>query len=352
VQNFSLTEEQENAINGVIESIKVKQIITVGGFAGTGKSTCLTKLIKKFPKYGVACYTGKAANVLQRKGVSDAQTIHSLIYNVKVSKQDTPYFALKSKYEMPCEGFIIDEASMVGEDLFKDLLHFELPIICFGDHGQLEPIGSKFNLMAKPDYTLEKIHRNANNIARFAEFIRNGEKPINYEKFDDQVSICSKKSMTVEKLVEFEQIICGFNKTRISLNNNIRNFYKSKNVIEEDEKIICLKNNKNLQVFNGMQGTIHKKFKKNKIEFHTNNRKLILDIDLAQFGQEKILEHAHENQDLAYFDYAYAITTHKAQGDEFDSVCVFEEQAPKLWNAARWAYTAATRAKHKLVWCL
>ena len=48
------------------------------------------------------------------------------------------------------------------------------------------------------------------------------------------------------------------------------------------------------------------------------------------------------------YDYAYAITTHKAQGSEYDKVLVFEEYL-KGGDHARWLYTAATRAKKKLV---
>ena len=352
MQKFDLTKEQKNAIDGVIDTIKVKQIITIGGYAGTGKSTCLSELADEFPKYGIACFTGKAANVLQRKGLSEAQTIHSMIYNVKVDGAGNPKFSLKSKYEMPYDGFIIDEASMVGEDLFKDLLYFEVPIICFGDLGQLEPIGSKFNLMANPDFKLETIHRNANNIARFAEFIRNGESPINYKHFDKQVMISSKKSVTTKTLCEYDQVICGFNKTRLSLNEKMRAHLKMKGLLSVHEKIICLKNNRNLKIFNGMQGIVTKKIQDNKINFLTDNKNLFLELSLNQFGKEKILEDANDNPELGYFDYAYVITTHKAQGDEFDTVCVYEEQAPKLWNPARWSYTAATRAKQELLWCI
>ena len=352
MEKFDLTQEQKNVIDGVINTLLVKQCITVGGFGGTGKSTCLAQIAKHYPNYGIACFTGKAANVLQKKGLGEAQTIHSMIYNVKEDHKGNPRFSIKSKYELGFDGFILDEASMIGEDLFKDLLYFEIPMIFFGDHGQLEPIGSKFNLMEKPDFTLEKIHRNANNIAKFAEFIRNGEQPINYKHFDDQVRITTKKRMTDEELVKFEQIICGFNKTRLSLNQRIRKFLKHKGFVSENEKIICLKNNRNLKIFNGMQGNVIKKFKDNKINFETNGKNLFLDIDLDQFGKEKVLENANDNPELGYFDYAYAITAHKAQGDEFDSVCVYEEQAPKFWNPARWAYTAATRAKQNLLWCL
>jgi tRNA1(Val) A37 N6-methylase TrmN6 len=48
------------------------------------------------------------------------------------------------------------------------------------------------------------------------------------------------------------------------------------------------------------------------------------------------------------YDYAYAITCHKSQGSEYNKVLVFEEYL-KGGDHARWLYTAATRAKEKLV---
>lgn len=50
------------------------------------------------------------------------------------------------------------------------------------------------------------------------------------------------------------------------------------------------------------------------------------------------------------FAYAYAITTHKAQGSEWDKVLVFEEGFPfDKEEHKRWLYTAITRASKKLV---
>lgn len=50
------------------------------------------------------------------------------------------------------------------------------------------------------------------------------------------------------------------------------------------------------------------------------------------------------------FAYAYGITTHKAQGSEWEKVLIYEENFPfEKEEHARWIYTAITRASEKLV---
>ena len=77
-----------------------------------------------------------------------------------------------------------------------------------------------------------------------------------------------------------------------------------------------------------------------------------MDYKLLTTGEEtvnnknfKFFPKAHRPQ---VYDYGYCITCHKAQGSEYDKVLVIEEFL-KGNEHARWLYTAATRAKEKLV---
>ncbi len=56
--------------------------------------------------------------------------------------------------------------------------------------------------------------------------------------------------------------------------------------------------------------------------------------------------------DLLEFDYAYAITVHKAQGSEWNRVIIADDQmkAGDKNFRQRWLYTAVTRAKQELLW--
>ena len=55
-------------------------------------------------------------------------------------------------------------------------------------------------------------------------------------------------------------------------------------------------------------------------------------------------------RDFIHIDYGYALTCHKAQGSEWDSILIFHEPIGRgVEERLRWTYTALTRSKHKAV---
>lgn len=342
-----ITEEQKKVIIEVLKSIKNKQVVTIGGLAGVGKSTIIKILSKKLSNFAVAAYTGKATNILRQKGISYSRTIHNAIYKPIVELDETIWVRIE-KYELGYDGFIIDEASMVSKEIHEDLISYGKPIIYVGDHGQLEPIGSKFNLMENPDHKLETIHRNAGEIAHFANHLRMGKNPSKF-KSEKKVKIVEKNEIQSKDFCRADQTICAFNKSRTNINTLVRKEIGiEKEILVVGEKIICLKNNRNLKLFNGMQGVVKKIYNNGKINFSCGEEiftKILVDYN--QFGKEKNEFDFHDDNNP--FDYAYAITAHKSQGDSFDKVIVMEESCDK-WDNNRWNYTAASRAKQLLIW--
>lgn len=349
---MKLTDEQKVALYKIVTDIKNEnKQISLGGYAGCGKTTLINYLTKFYPKFAVCAYTGKAANVLRKKGISGATTIHSRIYKPSF-ENGVVYFDMNPNPD--CDGFIVDEASMVSEEIYNDLKSYDLPIVFVGDHGQLEPVDSSFNLMQKPDYCLETIHRNAGLIAKFAQHLRSGINSRGFREKGDDIELIT--NVSESNLVEVDQVICAFNKTRVDINNQIRKALGYEGVLNVGERVMCLKNNKTQGLFNGMQGTV------SKLYTGPRGRKLMdfefdglvyhgVPYEEAQFGQEKY-KIKHGGQDSPNpFDYAYCITAHKAQGDEFDKVLVIEQRCNN-WDHRRWAYTAASRAKQKLYWKL
>lgn len=349
-----VSNEQKKIILSLVSGIKNDHVQTLGGYAGTGKTTAIKWVKQKLKNFAVCAYTGKATNVLRNKGLH-ASTIHSLIYRAtKDEKGDTTWW-VKDKYDpdiTPLDGFIVDEASMVSQEVYTDLLSFGKPLIFVGDHGQLEPIGgSKFNLMKNPMYRLEQVHRNAGEIALFAEHIRKGRSAHTF-KAEKQVQLVQESAIHNTHLASVDQIIVAFNSRRVEINERVRKFKRLEySYLAVGEKVICLRNNRQQLLFNGQQGIVTRISEDGERFDFTSDGFDYYDItyDPDIFGQEKpVIEYSSITNP---FDYAYAITCHKAQGDEFGSVIVYE-QSCRGWDHWRWAYTAASRASRSLIWVL
>lgn len=139
------TVEQDRALKNVAAWLKSKatdQVFRLFGFAGTGKSTLARHLVDQVDDNVVfAAYTGKAALVMRAKGCKDASTIHSLIYRATDTDTEEPSFILNNDSQVTSAKLIvIDECSMVDEDLGRDLLSFGKKVLVLGDPAQLPPI--------------------------------------------------------------------------------------------------------------------------------------------------------------------------------------------------------------------
>ncbi|MHA2265905.1 MAG: ATP-dependent DNA helicase [Candidatus Thorarchaeota archaeon] len=364
-----LSPDQETAYNNLSVWVQTGDLmgfdlkpgqISMGGYAGTGKTTLLKHLIDKLDKIvDVMSLTGKAVSVLIKKGVP-AGTIHSTIYHVEI-KDKKPVFHLKTELEDPPDLFIIDEASMVNFDLHTDLLSFKIPILWVGDHGQLEPIGRNPRVMVDPDIKLERIHRQAegNPIIMFADKVRRGAYPQAIAKKDvPEVRVVKKQSISEEDLIGVEQVIVALNRTRVKINKECRRLkgYPVDSP-QPGDKVVCLKNNRYEGLFNGLQGVVRTIFK----DKHWPIYRCIIELEsgrvwegevlVDQFNKSKgLVEPERAYWKATHWDYAYAITCHKAQGSEWASVLVIEESAGPLWSMPRWRYTAVTRASERLIY--
>jgi DNA invertase Pin-like site-specific DNA recombinase len=72
--------------------------------------------------------------------------------------------------------------------------------------------------------------------------------------------------------------------------------------------------------------------------------------DPDQFGRETGPQGYVPGVPINFFDFAYALTCHRSQGDEFGSVLVGEPSPGRAWAHERWTYTAASRARKRLYW--
>ncbi len=379
---MDLSADQQNAIATLLQwynNPKKTPFITLGGYAGTGKTTVISILrnqlssIDKNITVSFCSYTGKATRVLANRlkdnnsiyAADTVSTIHSLIYTALVDDTTQEVIGWDKKQVLNTNLIIVDEASMVDEQIWRDLLSYGTPIIAVGDHGQLPPINSSFNLMENPNLKLEQIHRQAENnpiielsiIARTTGEIPVGKFGPNIKKFMRN-DIDASESIT-ELLQNYRDdtiILCGFNTTRVKLNKYVRSSMGFESALPEPkDRVICLKNNRKQNIFNGMLG---------KVLYSNDIFDFALEIGIKmdyeddtyegkvlkeQFGSKETLTKL-ANKELDLFDFGYALTVHKSQGSQSKRVILFEERAQAMDDAMwkKWLYTAVTRAEEEL----
>ena len=382
---MELSIDQKQVLDKILEWYKDKdknQYITIGGYAGTGKTTLIAKLSQQLKKdnkklkIAFCSFTGKATRVLKTKlaesnSITDKDTIstiHGLIYSPIVNGKEE-IVGWKMKDELETDLIIVDEASMIDMSIWADLKSFKKPIIAVGDHGQLPPINGNFNLMEKPELKLEVIHRQQreNPIIKLSIMTRErGVIPaINYSKGVKKIRRNSSEANEVieEWLGDYDPntlILCGFNYTRVKLNKYIRSMLGFETTEPQvGDRVICLRNNHTAEIFNGMLGTIisikdeSKNWYEAEIEMDGEKINYFGLIAKKQFGNSESLnftEKRSEIMDGDLFDFGYALTVHKAQGSQAKKVILFEERFSKMddemWR--RWLYTAVTRAEEEL----
>lgn len=362
---ITLTDEQARAVDAIKGWYDrgERPYFTLGGLAGTGKSTILQHLVSDIQgTVLVASPTGKAANVLRRKGLPQAATVHSTIYTPIHEKGGKVTFVLKAN--IFADFMVIDEASMISKEVFADLLRLGIPILFVGDHGQLEPVGDSPNLMQNPDARLETIHRQAldSPIIAFAHELRLGLNPASIRRDLPGLRVLPRNELSSAGTINpAAQIITTFNESRVRLNALMRQVRGFTDTLHVGDRVICLRNNRELGIFNGQIFTVTELPAVDDVpnsgviyaglEGEDGEELLTVPMWRAQFGREKTLPYSRwDPPAVGHFDHAYAITGHKAQGSEFDDVIVFDEPGYVPWTRSRWRYTAATRAAKRLTY--
>jgi exodeoxyribonuclease-5 len=137
------------------------------GYAGTGKTTLVTALVKTLPEIGMdyvlMAPTGRAAKVMAGYTRKQASTIHKKIYQVQAFP-DGSLRMVRGQNKHKDTLFIVDEASMIGEErefgtksLLDDLLAYVFSgercrLLLIGDTAQLPPVGNDESPALDLDY--------------------------------------------------------------------------------------------------------------------------------------------------------------------------------------------------------
>lgn len=363
----------------------------LAGYAGTGKTTLARHLAEGAGHVLFAAFTGKAASVMRSKGCHNASTIHQLIYEPKersrrklrelraelvraefddapadaimrlrkecdeeARRVRTPAFEVRQSCEVnDADLVVIDECSMVGEQLGRDLLSFGTKVLVLGDPAQLPPVKSGgFFTNAQPDTMLTEVHRQAkeSGILRLATELREG-RPFTAGTDYGNAKVITRDQLDPNDVPNYGQAIVGRNATRRGTNARMRQLLGHGGHIPHiGERVICLRNNHDLGLLNGEQYNVLDACDLGDsvgLTVEANDIQTTVQAHAAPFRGEE-LGHWDHDRDMQEFDWAYVVTCHKSQGSEWPSVIVFDESHVFGQHAARWRYTAATRAADHL----
>jgi len=390
---MKLSPQQQTAFDTIMKwHAGDEKTFTLAGYAGTGKTTLAKEIAAAIdPELTIFCaYTGKAAYVLKEKGCETAGTLHHHLYALadhdksilkKLEKeivdarekgdaaQVKAFINLleqkRAEFRKPRFGLntdsainhaplvIVDEYSMLPKELIDDLEKMGKKILYLGDPFQLPPVKGECPLT--PDLFITEIHRQAleSPIIRAATDVREGRN-LKY-CIEDGFKYQPKRAIDPEEYKNADQIIVGRNNTRSLWNGRFRtlNGVDPLALPQIGEKMICLKNEPFLELFNGLIGNvtydaldgIGKEYYMLDFEDHKSLPVYYGDIQ----GKSHLYDgYSEAHKKLQRFDFAYAITCHKAQGSEFDNCLIYNEPIGKDEMRRRWLYTAITRGKNSV----
>jgi exodeoxyribonuclease-5 len=359
--------QQDKALGAIRRWLREhdRQLFRLFGYAGTGKTEIAKAIGMEYPYTTFAAFTGKAAHVLKQRGCEPVSTIHKLIYNTTFDEKLGLFFhELKPRDELTGVRLIIlDEASMISEMLAKELLSFGQQILIIADPFQLPPVDGSRNgyfVQEEPDAMLTEVHRQArdNPILELAHRIREGGTLLRTGYRADGLRITN----TEQDITEHDIVFVRTNDSRHVHNRRLRYQFgfapRQNGQIEPQigETVCCLRNCYRVEeaVLNGALYQI-------KSSVHVGDADIpILQLGLtSKYNGKSTVAVPVEcftdkrfqfYRDLQQFDYGYALTVHKAQGSEWDSVMLINE--PSYFDddeaRRRWLYTGITRARKRL----
>jgi exodeoxyribonuclease-5 len=350
----------------------------LAGAAGTGK-TFLASLVAEMLPPGetlFAAFTGKAAGVLRSKGCAGAMTLHQLIYRPTETrgadgKYSTTFAPREDSPVAEARLIILDEVSMINATMAQDLLSFGAKVLVLGDPYQLPPVsGEGYFTKKDPHWLLTEVHRQAaeSGILRLATDIREGRGIVDPRSYGPEAVVISMEEAGEHEaeLLDWAtqadgQIIVGTHRLRHYFNNLARSRAGFSGPLPRaGDSLVCLQNDHRRGLLNGGLWTVIADAEPSGTDSASvfmqsvDDRSAIMNVDCWTHdfeGREKEFENLpwSTRSRRARLTYGYALTCHKSQGSEFSNVLLMDESSAFRDDAARWLYTAITRASQKLV---
>lgn len=391
---------QQAAVNVIGEFLQDEEahVAVLTGYAGCGKTSLIKYIAEEFGEPVVLCPTGKASlRVTEATGLP-AKTIHRFLYDAATDeKTGAPVFELKDLWDMTDFSgrlIVIDEASMVGKDIWDDLLsvarRVDFQILLVGDTFQLPPVSkiqdgfSALDIQTKYRATLTEVHRQAleSPIIRASMLLRSNRPEHEAMRLLTPIGASRLTETLLDVRSKGGAVICHTNKRRHAINLLARQAMGySLETLEPGEPIMVIKNSYSLDRYNGeilnfdkwevpglsaiavdrytvsslkmnfgvglIEGSramlstteISGKSEEGKIGFGAVTK-------AARFAYQTIGEREDSPPHL-HANYGYGITVHKSQGSQFSEVLFIMEKSLNVLKGIerkRFIYTGITRA--------
>lgn len=385
VTTTELSLEQQNAVELCTDL--TERIVSVTGGAGTGKTLVLGHVYRELcdsHSIVLCAPTGRAAKRIQELTGIAAKTIHRLLeFPTPEELEDgtlTPgepkrgaHFRLEERV------VIVDEASMLAPTLFRQLMN-ALPangvIRFFGDNNQLPPVEDGpppfvTMLEQKPAVTLTFNYRSDDAIVSNALRVLDGRVPLRNDRFeivytaDPIAQLLSLIKDEPRFMTETHQVIMPaktgkygtqranpslqllFNRDGAMLRLDRLNDKEAALSVRARDKVLWIKNDYQLNLFNGEIGFIEW------LDEHDGAMSLVMNERTVQVPPRLKTYNPYIGSVINYdprkqLELGYAITTHKAQGSEFDHVVYCMDSASPFLLGRRNFYTGLTRARSRL----
>lgn len=394
---MELDKYQQEAVNASCDL--ARRVVAVTGEAGTGKTSIMRlgceELRNKGYSVALCAPTGKAAKrIFEATGIQ-ATTIHRLLeYTHPGERDEKTGKTIRESYprrhaQTPLEFDVVfcDEYAMVNHEVHRNLFD-ALPrggcVRVFGDMNQLPPI-EKNDVIAQQDspflellkkfegIVLKENHRQGEGsgivlnghrinqgfmptktddfrisfteqpvqvLTNFINHFR--EQAINYDTTRNQIITPGRKSWvgTLQLNASLQQVFRPESDGWLDIPRHKWDTHKVR--IHKGDKVLQDVNNYELEIFNGESGIVTEITDFGEIEIDLGDRVVIIPPSMTVINKWGNSVEVDPRRDLQL---AYAITTHKSQGSEYDNVIYILNKSTMYVQNRRNFYTAITRAR-------
>jgi exodeoxyribonuclease V alpha subunit len=369
---IALSDAQREAVQKLVKH----RVLVLTGLPGTGKTTLVRALVTVFRQarlsFSLMAPTGIAAKRLAVVTGQPAMTVHrALGYNGSA-------WAHNGACKLGVGAVIVDELSMVDQELFYrllDALHPNTMLVLVGDDAQLPSVGPG-NVLREllkcpdvPNVRLTQIFRQAatSGIVVASHRVNEGLSPLPPER-DPESEFQFVSVLDEGKIVDFIvkaatklkgrnanfQVLSPKYEGEVGVNNlndrlreklNPAGFQKEWKVgsfhVREGDRLMVVKNDYKLNIFNGDMGKL-KRIERDYLEVQIH--------EIGQGAMDTVVV-IPKSSAPNLLKLAYAITVHKSQGSEFETIILPITRTQGRMLQRNLFYTALTRARKK-VWLL